>query len=204
MLFRSDVDGPRISTPEISENIAVVKVETTLRYDGKIQETLVLKTEIVASDGDIVAGESSRMTLFGQDKTVQTQRIFVKDPALWSVDNPRLYCCKVTVYDGETILDTTESMFGIRRLELDPVNGLRINGEKILLRGGCIHHDNGPVGAATFERAEERRIELMKEAGFNSVRISHNSSSKALLDACDRLGMLVMEESFDKIGRAHV
>lgn len=195
--IRIDVDGPRISTPEISENIATVKVETALRYDGKIQETVVLKTEIVAPDGDIVAVERSRMTLFGQDKTVQTQRIFVKAPALWSVNNPRLYCCKVTVYDGETVLDTTESMFGIRKLELDPVNGLRINGEKILLRGGCIHHDNGPVGAATFERAEERRIELMKEAGFNSVRISHNSSSKALLDACDRLGMLVMEESFD-------
>ena len=195
--IRIDVDGPRISTPEISENIATVKVETALRYDGKIQETVVLKTEIVAPDGDIVAVERSRMTLFGQDKTVQTQRIFVKEPALWSVNNPRLYCCKVTVYDGETVLDTTESMFGIRKLELDPVNGLRINGEKILLRGGCIHHDNGPVGAATFERAEERRIELMKEAGFNSVRISHNSSSKALLDACDRLGMLVMEESFD-------
>lgn len=195
--IRIDVDGPRISTPEISENIAAVKVETTLRYDGKIQKTVVLKTEIVAPGGDVVAEESSRMTLFGQDKTVQTQRIFVKEPALWSVDDPRLYCCKVTVYDEETVLDTAESMFGIRKLELDPVNGLRVNGETILLRGGCIHHDNGPVGAATFGRAEERRIELMKEAGFNSVRISHNSSSEALLDACDRLGMLVMEESFD-------
>lgn len=195
--IRIDVDDPRISTPEISEKIAAVKVETAVRYDGKMQKTVVLKTEIIAPNGDIVASEGSRMTLFGQGKTVQTQRIYVKEPALWSVDDPQLYCCKMTIYDEDTVLDMAENMFGIRRLELDPVNGLRVNGEKILLRGGCIHHDNGPVGAATFERAEQRRIELLKEAGFNSVRISHNSSSKALLDACDRMGMLVMEESFD-------
>ncbi len=195
--IRIDADGPRISTPEISEGIAAVKVETTVRYDEKVRKTVVLKTEIIAQNGSIAASESSPMTLFGQDKTLQTQRIYVKEPALWSVDNPCLYRCRVTLWDGETVLDTAESSFGIRRLELDPVNGLRLNGEKILLRGGCIHHDNGPLGAATLERAEERRIELLKKAGFNSVRISHNSSSKALLDACDRLGMLVMEESFD-------
>nr|WP_302134865.1 glycoside hydrolase family 2 TIM barrel-domain containing protein [uncultured Schaedlerella sp.] len=195
--IRIDVDGLRISTPEISEGIAAVRVDTSVIYDGKVRKTVALKTEILAPNGEIVAGESSRMTLHSQSKTVQTQRIYVKEPALWSVDDPQLYCCKVTIYDGETVLDTAESTFGIRRLELDPVNGLRINGEKILLRGGCIHHDNGPVGAATFERAEERRIELLKEAGFNSIRAAHNSSSKALLDACDRLGMLVMEESFD-------
>lgn len=195
--IRIDVDEPRISTPEISQEIASVKVDTKIRYDEKTRKTIILKTEIIDPDGNVAAGESSRMTLFGQSETMQTQRIYVREPALWSVDNPKLYQCKVTVYDGETLLDTAQSTFGIRRLELDPVNGLRLNGEKILLRGGCIHHDNGPVGAATFGRAEERRIQLLKEAGFNSVRIAHNSSSAALLDACDKLGMLVMEESFD-------
>ncbi len=191
------MDGLRISTPEISEGIAAVKVDTTVCYDEKVRKTVALKTEILGPDGDVAAAESSRITLFEQSKTVQTQRIYVKEPQLWSVDTPCLYRCRVSVYDGETVLDVAESTFGIRRLELDPVHGLRINGTKILLRGGCIHHDNGPVGAATLERAEERRIELLKEAGFNSIRMSHNSSSEALLDACDRLGMLVMEESFD-------
>jgi len=195
--IRIDVDGLRISTPEISEGIAAVKVDTTVCYDEKVRKTVALKTEILGPDGDVAAAESSRITLFEQSKTVQTQRIYVKEPQLWSVDTPCLYRCRVSVYDGETVLDVSESTFGIRRLELDPVHGLRINGTKILLRGGCIHHDNGPVGAATLERAEERRIELLKEAGFNSIRMSHNSSSEALLDACDRLGMLVMEESFD-------
>jgi len=132
--IRIDADGPRISTPEISEGIAAVKVETTVRYDEKVRKTVVLKTEIIAQNGSIAASESSPMTLFGQDKTLQTQRIYVKEPALWSVDNPCLYRCRVTLWDGETVLDTAESSFGIRRLELDPVNGLRLNGEKILLR----------------------------------------------------------------------
>ncbi len=195
--IRFDADGPRISTPEVSQEIAAVKVETRIRYDEKAKKTVVLKTEIIGPDGNVVAGESSRMTLFEQSETLQAQRIYVWNPTLWSVDDPKLYQCKVAIYDGETLLDTAGSTFGIRKLELDPVNGLRLNGEKILLRGGCIHHDNGPVGAATFARAEERRVELLKEAGFNSIRASHNSASAAVLDACDKLGMLVMEESFD-------
>lgn len=195
--IRIDANGFRISTPEVSRELAAVKVETLLRYDAKIRKTVEVKSEILNSEGCTVAEEVSRVSLFEQSETLHTQRIYVKEPALWSDRMPNLYSCKVTVLEGEKVLDTAESTFGIRKLELNPTDGLKINGERILLRGGCIHHDNGPLGAATFDRAEERRIELLKEAGFNSVRISHNSSSKALLDECDRLGMLVMEESYD-------
>lgn len=194
---RVEADGLRVSTPEISTRLAAVKVETAIRYDGKNQKTVTVKTEILDASGNLAAEETSKASLFDMAKTVQTQRIYVKEPTLWSVEHPHLYRCRVAICDGEDILDTAETTFGIRKLELNPMDGLKLNGESVLLRGGCIHHDNGPVGAATFDRAEERRIELLKEAGFNSVRISHNSSSKALLDACDRLGMLVMEESYD-------
>lgn len=195
--IRIIAEGLRISSPEVSNKLAVVKIETRLRYDLKMCKTVILKSQILDNEGVVVAEDSSQVTLFEQGETVHTQRIYVNNPALWSVENPNLYSCKVWIFDGENIADTAESTFGIRKLELNPKDGLKINGEKVLLRGGCIHHDNGPVGAATFDRAEERRIELLKEAGFNSVRISHNSSSKALLNACDRLGMLVMEESYD-------
>jgi beta-galactosidase len=87
--------------------------------------------------------------------------------------------------------------FGIRRLQLDPESGLRINGRTVKLRGACIHHDNGPLGAAAIRRAEERRIEILKSAGFNAIRSAHNPLSTAMLDACDRVGMLVMDETFD-------
>lgn len=195
--IRIDTNGLRISTPEVTVETAAIKVETLIRYDQKVRKTVTVKSEIINSKGYTAAEETSQVTLLSQAETLHTQRIYVKKPALWSVAHPNLYYCKVTICDGETILDTVQSTFGIRKLELNPTDGLKINGEKIFLRGGCIHHDHGLVGAACFDRAEERRIELLKEAGFNSVRIAHNSSSKALLDACDKLGMLVMEESYD-------
>jgi beta-galactosidase len=95
------------------------------------------------------------------------------------------------------VLDEDTSTFGIRSLALDARHGLRINGESVLLRGACVHHDNGPLGAATIDRADERRVELLKAAGFNALRSAHNPMSRAMLDACDRLGMLVMDETFD-------
>jgi hypothetical protein len=98
--------------------------------------------------------------------------------------------------DGE-VADTLETRFGIRTLQWDAIDGFRINGEIVKLRGGCIHHDNGVLGSAAFARAEERRVEILKAAGYNAIRSSHNPISSAMLDACDRLGMLVMDEAFD-------
>ena len=95
------------------------------------------------------------------------------------------------------MLDEESTTFGIRSLTVDPIRGLRINGEPVLLRGACVHHDNGLLGAATIGRAEERRVELLKEAGFNAIRSAHNPLSRPMLEACDRLGMLVMDETFD-------
>ena len=91
----------------------------------------------------------------------------------------------------------TEVAFGIRTVTVDPRKGLRINGEPVLLRGACIHSDNGPLGAAAIGRADERRIELLKQAGFNAIRTAHNPASPALLDARDRLGVMVMDGAFD-------
>ena len=96
-----------------------------------------------------------------------------------------------------SLLDEHTATFGIRSLSLDPQRGLRINGEPVDLRGPCVHHDNGPLGAATIDRADERRVELLKSAGFNAIRSAHNPMSNAMLDACDRLGMIVMDETFD-------
>ena len=190
-------DSLHISTPEISEEIAAVKVQASVKYDGKPMKEVFAKIVITDEEGEVVAKDANPISLYSQDHTPYTQRLYITTPKLWSVDTPYLYHCKFSIYDGENLLDEEESTFGIRKLELNPRDGLKLNGEHILLRGGCIHHDNGPVGAAVFARAEERRIEILKRAGFNSVRVSHNSTSKALLDACDRMGMLVMEESYD-------
>lgn len=190
-------NGLKITTPDVCSKLSTVATDIQLAYDGKIKKKVAVKSVIKAACGAVVAEEITPVTLFaGSDKNVK-QRIYVKDAKLWSTETPYLYTCEVTVLDGEEILDSADTTFGIRSIKINPVDGITLNGQSILLRGGCVHHDNGPVGAANFEAAEERRIRILKEAGFNSVRVSHNSTSKALLNACDKLGMLVMEEIYD-------
>ena len=116
----------------------------------------------------------------------------IPDAKLWSAETPHLYTC-ISQINGDEIITT----FGIRKLEWSAKTGLLINGQRTLLRGGCIHHDNGILGACGFAEAEERRIRILKEAGYNAIRSAHNPMSRAMLDACDRLGMYVMDEAFD-------
>lgn len=119
-------------------------------------------------------------------------QMVVPNAKLWSASNPNLYQLRVTV--GKDVV--TES-FGIRLIEWDLEKGLLINGEREILRGACIHHDNGMLGACAFPEAEERKVRIMKEAGYNAIRAAHNPCSKAMLEACDRLGMYVMDEYLD-------
>ena len=120
----------------------------------------------------------------------------IPDAKLWSADAPNLYTCRVTVTQDGAVCDTAEETFGIRTLAWSP-KGLFVNGKETLLRGGCVHHDNGVLGAATFDESEWRRVRIMKQAGFNAIRASHNPTSRAMLEACDYYGLYVMDETFD-------
>ena len=126
-----------------------------------------------------------------------TQLIRVAEPALWSPDTPELYSAVCTVSEGGRTLDSVSEPFGIRSISYSADGGLLLNGMAIKLYGGCLHHDNGCLGAAAYDRAEVRKAEMMKAAGFNAVRTSHNLPSEAFLDACDRIGLLVIDEAFD-------
>lgn len=191
------LDGVRITTPDVDAEHAVVAVATTLENDSRFTRTVRVDTRIIGADGTVVANGSAPVTLFPGTSAVSRARLFVASPALWSPDSPALYDVHTTVTEGDDRLDEDRSRFGIRTLQLDPVHGLRINGTTIDLRGACVHHDNGPLGSAAIARAEERRVEILKSAGFNAIRSSHNPLSRAMLDACDRLGMLVMDELTD-------
>jgi beta-galactosidase len=191
------LDGVKVSTPDINKERAVVTVETIVENVGPHTRTVTVQTEIVDSVGNVVANDIAPMTMFAGESATLRQRVYVKHPKLWSVDYPHLYVCKTHILSANEWLDEETTTFGIRSLTLDPDQGLCINGEAVKLRGACIHHDNGVLGAATMERAEERRVEILKQAGFNALRSAHHPMSKSLLDACDRLGMLVMDESFD-------
>lgn len=162
-----------------------------------------LKNEKVTVSVDIyfgekqIASEKMNMTAYSDEVTHDHILIDIDNPMLWSIDNPNLYTAVIRIEkDGEIADEHTEN-FGIRKIEIDTENGMRINGEKIKLRGGCIHHDHAMLGAAAYPAAEERKIRILKDLGYNAIRTSHNHVSSTFLDICDRVGMLVLAEAFD-------
>ena len=140
---------------------------------------------------EILDGENILATGSGADVTID-----IPGAELWSADNPKLYTCRVKLMTDGKVVDTAEETFGIRQITWNN-KGFYINGVSTLLRGGCVHHDNGILGAATYDESEHRRVKMLKDAGFNAIRAAHNPCSRAMLDACDRLGMYVMDESWD-------
>ena len=160
---------------------AKIEVKTAVAGEAKDVET-----DIRIFDGEtVVAGAKGPCV-----------EIEIPEVQLWSAENPKLYTARVTIRKGEEVLDEACESFGIRKLEWS-TKGLFINGVSTLLRGGCVHHDNGILGAAEYAVSAERKVRILKESGFNAIRVAHNPASTALLDACDRIGMYVMDESFD-------
>ncbi|MER6327315.1 glycoside hydrolase family 2 TIM barrel-domain containing protein [Streptomyces coelicoflavus] len=186
--------GVRITVLETDEERAVVEVAVDVENDERVLRTVRLAVEVADADGRVVASGDMPVTVEPGRRATARQRLYVREPALWSPERPALYTAAVTLDDDR---DTEHVTFGIRTLRLDPKHGLRLNGIPVKLRGACVHHDNGPLGAATYARAEERRVELLRDAGFNAIRMSHQPMSRAMLRACDRLGMLVVDEAFD-------
>lgn len=199
------LDGTRITTPDIDSVRAVVQLATTVRNGSRHTRTLRLSWSVSAPDGSEAATGTAPVTVLPGADAVARVRLTIDAPSLWSDASPALYRVQTNLIgeDGQH-LDTETSAFGIRRLQLDARQGLRINGEAVKLRGACVHHDSGPLGAATFADAEDRRVRLLKAAGFNALRSAHNPMSRAMLDACDRHGVLVMDELTDTWTRSKV
>ncbi len=189
--------GVRISTKEADEEAAVVELEVPVRSRVQAPVQLQLEAALLNEDKVPAAKEQTRVTFFGDSTQTCGMRLVIENPALWSDETPNLYTCEIALKEGENIIDNISVPVGIRTLRLNAKQGLLVNGKPVKLRGTCIHHDNGLIGAATFPDAEYRRCLQMKEAGFNALRSSHHPMSKAMLDACDRLGMFVMDELSD-------
>lgn len=187
-------EGVQVTTPDVDDERAVVEVAVRVMSDERVLRTARVRAELIAPGSTPVADETTPVTVAPGADAIARLRLYVPTPAQWSPESPSLYDAVVTLDDGTDIERVT---FGIRTLQLDPDHGLRLNGEPIKLRGACVHHDNGPLGAATVARAEERRVGLLKQAGFNAIRMSHHPMSTAMLAACDRIGMLVVDETFD-------
>ena len=158
---------------------------------------VALETTIASGSGVSVATARSLNHLASAQSTYVAQSISVANPQLWSPEAPHLYRAVTRVIQRGKVVDEVATMFGIRSLAWSTAGGLELNGKPIKLHGGSVHADNGLLGAAAFDRAEERKVELLKGAGNNAVRTAHNPPSPAFLDACDRLGLFVLEDSFD-------
>jgi beta-galactosidase len=184
--------GVFVTTPVVDPAVSVVQVATELSSLSASREGAILRTTILNGEGTEVAQAETPL----QGLSVQ-QTLLVKNARLWSVDDPYLYTLLSEVLLGDAVVDTETTAFGIRSISVDAQNGFRLNGVPLKLKGGCIHHDHGPLGAASYDRAEERKVELLKASGFNALRSAHNPPAPALLDACDRLGLLVIDETFD-------
>jgi beta-galactosidase len=189
--------GVYVKTPSVAEKSADINITTTLLNSGKRAAPVTVQVQIIDPSGQVVGAAKNNTAISPGTKTSLDQNISISDPALWSVDNPKLYNARVTLFVKNKKTDNLNIAFGIRTIKMDAQNGLSINDKNLELKGGCIHHDNGPLGSATIDRAEERKIELLKKAGFNAIRCSHNPPSPYLLDVCDKLGMLVIDELYD-------
>lgn len=187
----------KVTTPEVSAGQATVKAMAVITNRGEFAVKGRLRYTILHKGESSASGETA-LTNFVCGETKLDYELTISDPVLWDVDSPNLYtlCYEVVLEDG-TVADCGEVEFGIRTIEVDSVNGFRLNGRSMKMKGGCVHHDHGPLGAASFDEAEERRVRLLKEAGYDSVRCSHNPPSPAFLRACDKLGMLVIDEALD-------
>lgn len=190
-------DGVRVTTLEVEPDLAVLEVETTVNHAGAGFRNGYVRTVLKTSSGEVAAKTSGKFSLKSNDTVVVCQRLYVENPMLWDAENPQLYLCETVLESQGEELDRSETEVGICKLQLDPIHGLRVNGKTVKLKGGCIHHDNGVLGAATYYDAEERRARKLKSAGYNAIRSAHNPISPAMLRACDKVGLYVMDEFTD-------
>ena len=188
--------GVAISTPVVTSKKATIQIRTLLKNETSASQSVILKTLLWNKNSNAGNNQMKVQMPANSEKEI-TQTIPVSNPLLWSPETPNLYQAQIQVLKDKKIVDEIKIDLGIRSIKFTAENGFQLNGKTVKINGGCVHHDNGCLGAAAFDRAEERRIELLKAAGFNAIRTSHNPPSEAFLNACDRLGLLVIDEAFD-------
>lgn len=207
-------DGIYAYTREVADGYAFLETETDI-HNGTGENRLAEAEVFLIREDTGETAASAKQVIQVNARSRETARVSlnVKDPLLWDTNHPNLYRIRVRVTnlgvfrthqekDFTRTEDEAEVLFGIRTITADAVRGLRINGETVKLKGGCLHHDNGLLGAVSLYEAEARKIRKLKEIGFNAIRTAHNPPSAALIEACDRLGMFVFDEAFDAWGIA--
>ena len=191
--------GTHLTTPVVNREFAKVNLLTELEIPaGKQISDYRIVTELKDAKGNVVASNEAKGSEYVEIGKQFEQDFVVKNPGLWSPETPVLYRAESKIYEGDILKDEYTTSFGIRSVEVIAGKGFYLNGERVLFKGVCNHHDLGPLGAVSNEAAIRRQIRMLKDMGCNAIRTSHNMPSTELITICDEMGMMVMAESFDE------
>ena len=192
-----DLWGTYVTTPQVSDKEATVSVCTSIKNEGTADAEVKVISALLDAEGNRVGETASVLPVTKDSVATYQQSIQVASPILWSVDNPYLYILKSEVWADDKLVDTYETKTGIRSFEFSAEKGFILNGKQVKINGVCMHHDLGCLGAAVNRRAIERQLEILKGMGCNGIRCSHNPPAPELLQLCDEMGFIVMDETFD-------
>jgi beta-galactosidase len=190
--------GTFVTTPEVTSTAAVVRVETTLENHAAAGVNSEIELSLLDPKGKAVANFRQTLDVPANGSQTGAATLTINKPQLWDTGTPRLYTAVTRVLVGGKLVDSTETPFGIRTFAFTANDGFHLNGRRVQLHGVCLHSDLGPLGMAFNARAMERELQIMQEMGVNAIRTSHNPPAPELLDLCDRMGLVVWDEAFDK------
>jgi hypothetical protein len=187
-----------ITTPSVTGQKASVRISADVINASGKDEAIKAHIQVKDASGRVVAEDAVDLDMKTGGKKGINREFEIINPALWSVESPFLYTAVVSVRSANRTMDELVTPFGIRSISFSAEDGFLLNGESLKMKGGCVHHDNGLLGVVSIDRAEEKKAELLKANGFNAVRCAHNPPAESFLDACDRLGLLIIDEVFDQ------
>ncbi len=192
--------GLYVTTPEVSEEEAMIYTTVEVENVSDTEQDVVLEITLVDPSGQEVGTAEKKLELKSGEGSVAAFEIIIENPAIWDIEDPQLYTCIAELEIKGKEVQSSSSTFGLRNFHWTADDGFHLNGRRVQLYGVNLHHDQGPLGAAFFPRAMERQLEIMKDMGMNALRTSHNACAPEVLDLCDRMGIIVFNELFDKYG----
>jgi beta-galactosidase len=190
--------GTYITTPKITDNSATINVQTTVENHRKSKAKPNIEVTLIDPDGKSVAALTAAGTIPANGSGDINQTFVIPNPQRWDINTPKIYSVETIVREGNKIVDSDTTTFGIREFQFTVDDGFHLNGRRVQIKGVCLHHDQGALGAAFNTRAMERQLEIMKDMGANALRTSHNPPAPEVLELCDRMGFVVWNEVFDK------
>jgi beta-galactosidase len=199
-----DIWGLKLTTPIIKPHYADVNIETSMiNHTAESRQITIIHS--VFKEKTLLTQDSAAHQLTGKKNEKFTSKLTIQNPRHWDIEDPFRYQIQTRIFEGKRLIDSYDSELGIREIRFDADHGFFLNNRRVQLKGVNLHHDHGPLGAAFNKRAMQRQLEIMQEMGCNAVRNSHNTAAPELLDLCDEMGILVLNEIFDKYdGKADI